>query len=166
MKIAVAACLLLVVLAAPVAAQTYGVTVTADKATDFTRFKTYSWDGGGWPALNEAVRTQIVAAVDRELAALGLQKKDAGPADVVVTYATVRRTDVDLTSKAAQDNKAGGNRHEVGTLVVIMMEPATRKQIFRARGDKPIEPDAEKIKPVVDGTVAEMFAKYPTRVKK
>ncbi len=165
MKILVAACLLLAVVAAPVAAQTYGVTVTADKTTDFTRFKTYAWDSG-WPALNEAVRTQIVAAVDRELAALGFQKKDAGPSDVLVTYATVWRTDVDLTSKAARDKKAGGDQQQVGTLVVIMMEPGTRKQIFRARGDKPIEIDPAKIKPVVDGTVAEMFAKYPTRLRK
>ncbi len=165
MKVVVAACLLVAVLAAPVAAQTYGVTVTADKKTDFTKLKTYRWESGQ-PAIIQAVHVDIVAAVDRELAALGFQKKDAGPSDVLVTYATLRRTDVDLTSKAAQGKKAGGNRQEIGTLVVIMMEPGTRKQIFNARGDKPIEPDVDKVNVVVDATVAEMFAKYPTRIKK
>ncbi len=165
MKILVATCLLLSVVAVSVAAQPYGVTVTADKATDFTKFKTYTWDSFQ-PAIVEAVHTRIVAAVDRELAALGLQKKDAGPSDVLVTYATVVRTDVDLTSKAARNKNAGGDRQEIGTLLVMMIEPGTRKQIFRARGDKPIELEVENVKSVVDGIVAEMFAKYPTRLKK
>ena len=54
----------------------YGVTVTADKATNFAGFKSYAWEHG-WEANDKQVDADIHAAVDRELGALGLAKKDS-----------------------------------------------------------------------------------------
>ena len=59
--------------------QKYGVTVTADRKTDFSAFKSYAWDTAGYPALDKNVHQQIVDAVDRELKGLGLQKRASGP---------------------------------------------------------------------------------------
>src|SRR5688572_1205211 len=89
-------CVALALAAAWPAAQTpkYGVSAKADKKADFTKFKTYRWDGG-WKAFDKNVHQHIVDAVDRELQTLGLEKLAAGPTDVTVTYATVHRTDVD-----------------------------------------------------------------------
>lgn len=142
----------------------YGVTSTADKTTDFSKLKTYVWDGG-WLAPDKNVHQQIQTAVDRELKALGLEKKSSGPSDVLLTYASLRRIDVDLNSKPA--TKDGPRRQfDVGTLVVLVLEPGTRKELYRARVDKPIEADPDKIEAIINAAVAEMFAGYPTRQSK
>jgi hypothetical protein len=160
------ACLLLVLIVAPLAAQTpkYGVTVVADKDTNFTALKTYTWEHG-WQAYDKTVHAQITAAVDRELAALGFQKKESGPADVLVTYASLRRVDVDLKSKPTEGN-GGRRQYDVGTLVVLLLQPDSRKELYRARADKPIEVDPAQTQGLIDGVVTEMFAKYPTRAAK
>ncbi len=165
MKRTIVLCLLLGLIAGPIAAQTkYGVTVKADKKTDFTKLKSYVW-GPGWKAFDKTVHEQIVAAVERELAGLGFEKRADGPSDVLLTYATVRRTDVDLEAKPT-DTKGGRPMHDVGSLVVLMLQPGTRKELFRARGDQPLEFEPAKLQAQIDGMVAEMFAKYPTRTHK
>lgn len=165
MKRILGLCVLSSLLAAPLAAQItkYGVTVKADEKTDFAKLKTYTWEHG-WQAYDKRVHEAIVAAVDREIAGVGLTKKASGPADVLVTYASLRRTDVDLKSQPT-GNEGTRRQFEVGTLVVLLLEPESRKELFRARVDTPIEADADKIAPIVDATVKEMFAKYPTRQK-
>src|SRR5512138_3250352 len=75
----------------------YGVTVTPEKGVDYSKFKTYAWTKGQ-PANTQAIDAQIVAAVDRELAALGMTKAASNP-DVLVTYYSVSRTDVDVKAK-------------------------------------------------------------------
>jgi len=142
----------------------YGVTVKADEKTDFAKLKTYTWEHG-WQAYDKKVHEAIMAAVDRELAGVGLAKKASGPADVLVTYASLRRIDVDLKS---QPTAGEGTRrqYDVGTLVVLLLDPESRKELLRARVDAPIEAaDTDKVTAIVDSTVKEMFAKYPTRRK-
>jgi hypothetical protein len=143
--------------------QRYGVTVTTDRKADFSAFKSYSWDSAGYPAMDKAVHQQIVDAVDRELKGLGLEKRTSGPADVVLVYGAQRRTDTDTHADAPATNLP---TYAVGTLVVLMREPGTRKEVFRGRVDKPIDLAPDKIKVTIDEVVAEMFAKYPTRTKK
>ena len=145
------------------AAQKYGVTVTAAKNVDFAKLKSYSWSKGQ-PARLQAVDQQIVTAIDRELKDLGMTKAQSGTGDVLVTYASLQRTDVDMKSKP----DAAGMRPElsVGTLVVDLLEPGTRRQLLRMRLDKPIDTDSAKVASAIDAAVTEMFAKYPTRPKK
>src|SRR4051794_1522541 len=84
----------------------YGVTVTADKNTDFSRFKTYSWTQTR-PSSDKTIDAQVMAAVDRELSALGMSKAPVGgKPDVLVSYSSLTRSDVDVSGKAA----AGGAR--------------------------------------------------------
>ena len=159
-------CVLVGLVAVPLSAQMpkYGVTVKADEKTDFSKFKTYTWEHG-WQAYDKGVHQAILAAVDRELAAAGLTKRESGPSDLLVTYASLRRIDVDLNAKPTAGE---GTRPQVdvGTLVVLLLDPGTRKEFFRARLDQPIElDDAAKVKAVVDTAVKEMFAKYPTKRK-
>jgi uncharacterized protein DUF4136 len=152
--------------AAPALAQTpkYGVTVTADKSAQFSAFKTYTWEHG-WQAYDKTVHADITSAIDHELAAVGLTKQTDGPADLLVTYASLRRIDVDLKSKPT-DGNAGRQQYDVGTLVVLLLEPGTRKELFRGRVDQRIEMSSpDRVKPIIDSAIAEMFAKYPTRKK-
>ena len=143
--------------------QKYGVTVTADRKTDFTAFKSYSWDTASWPALDKRVNQQIVDAVDRQLKGLGLEKRESGPTDVQIRYGAQRRTDTDTHADAAATKLP---TYAVGTLVVLMREAGSGKEVYRARVDKPIDLAPDKIKVTIDEVVAEMFAKYPTKTRK
>ncbi len=63
----------------PLAAQSSSsVTASFDKGTDFSKLKTYTWEHG-WQAFDKSAHEQIQAAVDRELGALGYQKRESGP---------------------------------------------------------------------------------------
>jgi Domain of unknown function (DUF4136) len=165
MKRVVICCLLAAAAPAMFAAQMpkYGVTVTADKNVDFATFKTYSWTQGQ-PSAVKAINAQIVAAVDRELGALGMSKSTSGPGDVMVAYYSLTRTDVNVDAKADAQGKRP--EYSVGTLVVALLDPATRHRMLRLRNDKPIETESGKLEAAIDSAVSELFAKYPTRQKK
>jgi hypothetical protein len=144
-------------------AQQYGVKVTEAKNVDFTKLKSYSWTK--WqPARLKAVDDQIVAAVDRQLKDLGMTKAASGPGDVQVSYASLTRTDVDLKSKP--DASGSLEKLDVGTLVVRLHDPKNRSQLLELRLDKPFDASPSQLESTVNGAVAEMFAKYPTRPKK
>ncbi len=149
-------------IAAAVSAQTpnYGVTVVSEKKMDFTTLKTYVWTNGQPAALPSADK-QLVAAIEKELAGVGLKKLTTGKADVDVAYGALRRTDVDTNSKP--DATGAMKRYEVGSVYVVMFEPGTRNPILRLRLDKPLEMDPAKAEATVNAAVAELFTKYPTR---
>ena len=106
-------------LTAAAAAQmpTYGVRVSIDKPVDFAKFKTYSWTQGQ-PSPDKMVDARVIAAVDRELSALGMSKATSGP-DVLATYYSVRRTDVNLKAKTESEGRLP--QYPVGTLVVALL---------------------------------------------
>lgn len=139
----------------------YKVTATIDKDADFSALKTYTWEPG-WRSYDLEIHEYLVAAIERELAALGFTKVTEGQSDVTVVYATLHRTDVDLKSKK---RTVDGMRptYPVATLVVLIREPGTHKELFRARVDTPIQREPDKIKAIIDDRVAEMFDRYPSR---
>jgi len=163
-RLAVLIGLVVVSLALPLAAQLkYGATVIADKTTDFTKLKTYVWQSG-WDANDRKVHATIVSAIDKELKALGFELKASGPSDVIVKYASLRRIDVEADVKG--DATTARRQIDVGSLLVLMLDPATKKELLRARVDKPIEIDPEQATATINSAVTDLFAKYPTRIKK
>ena len=136
----------------------YGVSVKEAKPAALAKAKTYVWTNSQ-PSFDKGVDRQIVAAVDRELAARGFTKLDAAPSDVVVTYASLSRTDTDLKSKPAANGML--REYAVGTLVVDMRDPANRQSFFRVRMDTPIDKDPAKLEAGINAAVAAMFEKYP-----
>ena len=165
MKFMVVTCVVVLAAAGVLAAQKtkYGVTVTAEKNVDFAKFKSYSWMRGQ-PSPNKNVDARIVAAVDRELNALGLQKTASGPGDVLVSYDSLSRTDLDASAKA--DERGNRPEYRVGILTVALLDPGKLQPLLRLRVDKPIEGDSAKLDDAIDSAVAEMFASYPTRKPK
>jgi hypothetical protein len=155
-----------IALAAAVAAQMpkYGVKVTTAKNVDFAKFKTYSWTKSH-PSGNSTIDAKIVSEVDSALGAVGMSKATSGSGDVQVAYDSLTRTDVNLKAKpGAQDVSP---EYTVGTLVVLLLDPANRKELLRMRADKPIESTTQdKLDPVIHSVVQEMFEKYPTRQSK
>lgn len=139
----------------------YGVTVTAQKNVDFSAFKTYSWTQGRGAYL-KATDAHIKAAIDRELAALGM-KKVASPesGDVLVMYQSLTRSDIDL-----KGDPSGDKPYPVGTLVVALLQPSNHRELLRLRTDKPIDVAPGKLEAAIDSAVTELFERYPTRSKK
>jgi hypothetical protein len=135
----------------------YRVKVQADKHTDFSKFRTYSWMDSH-PASIPEVDAQIVSAIERELAALGLTKVRPGPGDVVATYTSITRTDVSTKSKPIARNFRP--EYSVGTLVVSLLEPDTLKPLLQLRVDRPIASTAFETSA---GTVAQLFRYFPAR---
>ena len=162
----VSAAMVCALLAGVLEAQTpkYGITVNVDdKKADFASFKTYAWQRGQ-ASFDKAIDSQIVAAVDDELAKLGLAKGTGDAVDVLVTYASTNRTDVDLKSKP--DAAGIRPKYRVGTLVVVFMNPKTRNRLLRLRVDQPIDAEPEALQATIRNVVTQMFEHYPTRQKK
>jgi hypothetical protein len=141
----------------------YGVTVTLEKNVDVSRFSTYTWTDGQ-PSAVKAIDAQVKTAVDRELAGVGMTKATSGAADILVTYYSLSRTDVNL--KAKPDAAGIRPQYWVGTLVVALLDPTTRQRLLRMRVDKPIEVQPDKLAAAIDSAVAALFEKYPTRNRK
>ncbi len=155
--VAVAAVLVLAGMSAAYSPK-YGVTVKADKHTNFSHLRTYAWMSGHASDIQHVDR-QIIAAVDRELAALGMRQSDAGSCDVVVTYLSMTRTDVRVKPKAF--GKTYWSQYDVGVLMVSLLDPKTLTPLLELRADKRL--GSATIESTIDATVAEMFTKYPKR---
>lgn len=139
----------------------YGISVKADKKADFATFKTYKWITGQDVLLRE-VDKQLIAAVDRQLKALGLTKVESGPSDLQVSSLSVGRVDVNVKAKPTGE---GGVRpqYPVGTIVVVLQDPGSKRQLFRGRADVPIKTEPATLNATIDDVVARIFEKYPTR---
>jgi len=136
----------------------YRVKVTADKRTDFSKIRTYTWKDShpsAWKEINE----EVVAAVERELAAVGLTKVPDGKGDVLATYASLTRTDVNVRAKPL--SKDYRPEYPVATLAVFLLDPATLRPLLEMRADRKIEPAG--LRATIHNVVAEMFRQYPTR---
>ncbi len=157
--------LLLGVTAAAGASQVtkYGVTVNAEKNVDFKKFHSYVWQRAQ-PSPDKEIDAQIISSVDRELAHLGMVKMDAKPADVVVAYSSLTRTDTDLKGKP--DSKGLLPQYPVGTLVVVLLEPDTSQRLLRMRVDLPIDTERDRLPGEIARAVAKMFAEYPKKPAK
>jgi hypothetical protein len=139
----------------------YTITTKADPHTDFSKLTTYSWEAG-WIASDRETHEHVVAAINRELVSLGLREGVSGKSDVTVSYYSLRRNDMNLDSNASTP-KHPRPIFPVGTLIVVIRETGTRRELFRARADAPIDLDSAQLNAIIDEKVAGMFALYPTR---
>jgi hypothetical protein len=142
---------------------TYGVKVDVPNPAALTKATTYVFVPGQ-PVYDKALDQLVIDTIDRELSSRGVTKASAGSAELVVTYLSVRRTDVDLKSKPT--GKTGTLReYPVGTLVVSISDPADRqKKLFNGRIDEPLNLDPATFDATIKSAVAAIFAKYPRKV--
>ncbi len=156
---------LLFSLTSGVSAQTkYGVTVDVVNTAALAKVQTYTFVPGQ-PAYDKVFDQKIISAIDRELTSRGIAKAATGSPDIVVTYLSVRRTDVDLKSKPS--TKDGPLReYAVGTLVVQVLDPVDRqKRLFNVRVDEPLNLDPATFDATVTAAVSAIFEKFPRKAK-
>lgn len=118
-----------------------------DRATDFSRFKTYKWVTiqGATPP-NQITAQNIVTLVNAALAQKGLLLQIEGNTDLLVGY----QTSVDRQSQLNWFNSGGPwmggmgqattSVIEVGTLVIDMYDPAQKQLIWRGSATKTLNP--------------------------
>ena len=144
------------------------VNSTYDKTANFTALKTYGIVAGQ-PAFDPAVHKTIVAAIEAEMASLGLKKVDGATGDVTVRYLAVRSTSVDL-EKVEQIEKQGGNEagadYTVGRLVIVMDDAKSKRRLWAADGMERLNPAAADRDQTVKTVVTRLFETYPTRKPK
>jgi hypothetical protein len=145
--------------AATAAAETpdYGVSLKVAKKAELATVKTYSW-GTSHAAIDKAVDSQIVAAIERELAGLGITKVTQGSGDALVAYHTVVRRDVDTKKKTTSGEVPG---YLVGVISIEVRAASTKDVVFNVRIDKPLDIDRSQLAPVIDEAVKAMFERYP-----
>jgi len=146
-----------------------------DKATNFSRIKTYAWTAGT-NVNDELNHKRIVNAIDAQLAAKGFIKVEAGSKpDVLVAYHASfdRNLQISAFSSGWGPYGLGGNRSGsarasevlVGTLVVDMMDPASKTVVWRGTASKDLDPkaDPEKRDKNINKSVAKLFENYPPK---
>jgi len=146
-------------------AQDRSVDSTSAKGKNFAAFKTYAWDKGH-EAYDPAAHKMIVAAIDKEMAALGFTRAEGTAPDVLVRYHSLVSTVVDFKSleKPPEKTKDGATKtSQLGTLVVEMLDPS-RAQLWAAKTREIVDTkDSAAFSQAIGPVVAHIFQKYPGR---
>ena len=144
--------------------------------TDFTKFHTYKWvtiPGGQHP--NQIVDEQIKQAVDTQLAKKGLTKTTEDTADLLVGYQVA----VDQEKQWNAYGTGGGwgwgggmatatsSTIDVGTLVLDLYDPSTKKLVWTGRAGKTINPSSnpEKNQERLDKAMEKLLKDFPPKQK-
>jgi len=157
----------LVLLALPAGAE---VKVEYDDGADFSGYATYAWRPGT-DAPRPQAQAWIVAAVERQLAALGLKKATGETADLyVVTHAVAQLNPVTSANYIASVtyNIAFLSSDVVlatkGTLAVDLLDGKTNTLVWRGVASEVMtEPKPDKVHRKIDKLTAKMFKSFPKR---
>jgi len=152
------------------------VTYDYDRATDFSKIKTYAWVRGinlDWDELNHK---RIVNAVNAQLASKGLvEVKASDNPDVLVAYYAIFNRDlmVDWFSSgwggpAFGFDRIGSARVEeqwIGTVIVDMKSTKTGSAVWRgiARKEVDVKASPEKMEKNINKAAEKLFKNYPPK---
>jgi hypothetical protein len=137
----------------------YEPVVKRIKPAALAKARTYAWTERH-AAFDTHADARIVAAIDRELESRGLMKLTSGSSDLVVAYASLTKTAVNLKSTPS---KGALPEYPVGTLIVELSEPTTHEALYRVQIDTPIEQERGAVEAAIDAAVRALFEKYPAQ---
>jgi hypothetical protein len=144
-----------------------------DRATDFSRFRTYAWIPGT-VAPDEINHTRIVNAVNAQLARKGLsQAANSANADLLVAYHATFGRNLRITGFSSGfgpygfgPNRAGSAQTEQivnGTLIVDIIDANTRTIVWRGTVSKEVDAKADprKRERNINQAAERLFKNYP-----
>jgi hypothetical protein len=168
---------------ASVAAQS--VKFNFKEGTDFSKYKTYKWvkiPNAQYP--NQILDTQIMEAIDAQLATKGLSKTE-GDSDLVIAYQAAVSQSQQWNSYSTGGGGWGyggwrgwGGGMETttttqqtintGTINLDIYDVAAKQQIWRGEASKTLGSgkDPNKVKKNLNKAMAKMLKNYPPPVKK
>ena len=150
------------------------VTTNSMPGTDFSKYHAYKWvtiEGATQP--NQILDAQIKASIDSQLAAKGLTKTDADNADLLIGY----QASIDQQKQWNAYGMGGGPRWgggmatatsstiSIGTLVLDMYDPATKKLVWTGRATKTLDPgnSQEKKQKNLDKAMQKLLKNFPPK---
>jgi len=147
-----------------------------DPGVDFAKFKTYKWaEVKSQARPDDLLDRQIKAAIDEQLAAKGLTKRDEGTIDMVVAYQIRmnQETQVDAYAMPGWGWGWGGggtmttSTINIGTLVLDMYDLSSRHLVWRGYAQKTLNPskNPEKNQQRLKKAMAKLLDKYPPKKK-
>lgn len=156
----------------PVAGQ--DVRYNSMPGTDFSKYHTYKWvevEGSTRPS--QIVDAQIKQSIDSQLASKGLTKTDGDNADLLVGYQTAINQEKQWNAYSTGGARFGGfgdttatsTTINVGTIVVDMYDPKTKKLVWTGRAEKTIDPSSnqEKNQKTLDKAMEKLLKNYPPK---
>lgn len=167
----------IIILFLPLAAQAQKVNVDFDKAVDFSKFKTFKW-ASGTPVANPMANQRIIAGIEGQLAAKGLQKVE-GNADLEVMYHGAVGHETQLNSTNMGGWGYGWGRYggmgtmtttvqniPTGELIVDIGDIQAKKFIWRGTARDTLSDNPQKNQKKLEKALKKMFEKFPPPVKK
>lgn len=154
------------------------IKVAANPKADFSKFKTYTWDTA--TLANPIIKGYIIAAVDREMTAKGLQKVDSD-ADLLVTTVTAIGSDLTMTNPSwapSLNSLATGIPDSPqawtvtkGTLLIDITDARTKDGVWRGAATQTLEngpsgdraKDAKMVEKPINKAVQKLFKKFPSK---
>ena len=153
------------------------VTYDFDRATDFSRFKTYAWVRGT-NVNDELSHKRIVRAVESQLALHGMSQAAAGEQpDVLIAYHATfdKNLQINGFSSGWGPYRFGGMRSGtataeeilIGTLAVDVVNAQTNTIVWRGMATKEIDvkANADKRDKNINKAAEKIFKNYPPKQK-
>lgn len=148
-----------------------------DRGFEMSMVRTFEWAPAehlstGDPRLdnNEFFQRYLKAAVERELAARGIERTDAGMADVVVHYHASVTQRVDAAGVDQQYGPCEDCRPSVfdaGTLTLDLVDAGTNRVVWRGWAERSIQgvlDNQQWMERDVDQAVAKILGRLPARL--
>ena len=159
-------------------AATVGVSSHIEQGLDFSRYRTFNWGPAdalptGDPRLDNDpyFRDHVEGAVERQLAARGIELSRSDAPDFLIHYhANIReRFDIDRTDLAhgfydANNEAAATVRYEAGTLVLDFIDARTNRLIWRGWAQHSVEDmlhDPDRMARTIRQAVTRMLQRLP-----
>ena len=163
------------------AASPITIDTKSDPGADFSRYRSYAWTDIR-EVRDPNVKQRLTTAVDRQLQAKGLERKDES-ADLKVTMhpRLSKEYTVDpydngwdygwgtwVTSVGDLSIGTGSPKPvSVGTLIVDLVDPSTKQLVWRGIATSPFDSEAsiEKRRKLLDEVMKKLFAGFPPKKK-
>src|SRR5262245_27910745 len=170
MRLVVAALLL----ACAAAAHSQSINTNYMPGTDFSGYRSYRWVAvPGTQPVDSITEQQIRAAVDKQLAAKGISKKDADPVDMYVGYQVAMDQEKELNAWGAPGWRFNGmasvttSTVDVGTLAVDFYDPSKKELVWRGSASETVSKSGnpEKKQEKLDKAMSKLLKKFPPTPK-
>jgi hypothetical protein len=144
-----------------------------ERGVDFSAYRTYAWAPAVPVAVGDArldnnpfFHDYVRRAVDRELAARGIERVESAPDMLLHYHASVDQTidlrGVDRFSAAAGDPMP--EAYDAGTIVIDLLDARTTRLIWRGWAQSSFDgvvDNQERLEARIDAAVARVLAKLP-----
>jgi hypothetical protein len=143
-----------------------------DRSANFSALKTYTWrEGTKLP--NPLMNDRLIAAVDAQLQAKGLQKVEQG-GDLSVTYHASANESMEMQTYSSGSYYGcwGGcmstastsvSTVTTGTLIVDLVETSSNKMVWRGTGSDTVTGDPQDSERKINEVVKRMFGNFPPK---